>query len=265
MFTNPVKKRLTDGKLTLGTWSVLASPLSAEHLAREGFEFIVVDLEHHPIGVEMAVHYFQAITAGGAVPVARLAYNDHVYIKRALDAGALGIIIPLIKSADDARRAVEFSRFPPLGQRPYGGGRIGIYGPDYIARANDEIVVMLQIEHRQAVEQLDEILAVEGYDGCFIGPTDLALSMGMPTPAQGGCAELEDLIADLARRILNAGKPLGTVVHAVDLCRKRIGQGFTFMSLFSDLSLMKQSVQRARQEMKDHGLWPVARALGSDE
>lgn len=123
MLSNPVKKRLLDGQLVLGTWSVLGCPLAGEILAHEGFEFVIVDLEHFPIGVEMAAHYFQAIAAGGAVPVARLAYNDHVYVKRALDAGAMGIIIPLIRSADDARRAVAFSRFPPIGQRPYGGGR----------------------------------------------------------------------------------------------------------------------------------------------
>ena len=257
MLANPVKKRLLNDQLTLGAWSVLGGPLAGEFLAREGYEFVMVDLEHFPIGVEKAMHYFQAIGAGGAVPVARLAYNDHVYVKRALDAGALGIVIPLIKSGEDARRAVEFSRFPPLGQRPYGGGRISIYGPDYLARANDEVLVMLQIEHRQAVEHLDDILAVEGYDGCFIGPTDLALSMGMPTPMQGGCPELEDLIADLARRIRAAGKPLGTVVRSVETCRKRIDQGFRLMSMGSDLSFMMQASQRIRRELADQGIWPA--------
>ena len=256
MLTNPVKQRVLADKLSLGTWSLLGSPLIGEILACEGFEFVIVDLEHFPIGVEMAMHYFQAITAGGAVPVARLAYNDHVYIKRALDAGALGIVIPLIRTADDARRAVEFSRFPPLGQRPYGAGRIAIYGPDYVEQANDAILVMLQIEHRDAVDNLDEILAVEGYDGCFIGPTDLALSMGLRTPAQGGCSELEDLVADLARRIRAAGKPLGSVSSSAELCRQRIEQGFRFMSLISDLGFIRQGLQRARQEMQDHGLWP---------
>jgi 2-keto-3-deoxy-L-rhamnonate aldolase RhmA len=257
MLHNPVKKRLLDGQLTLGTWSVLASPLIGEMLASEGFEFVIVDLEHHPIGVEMAVHYFQAITAGGSVPVARLAYNDHVYVKQALDAGALGVIIPLIKSAEDARQAVEFSRFPPLGQRPYGGGRIAIYGPDYITQANNEILVMLQIETRQAVDCLDEILAVDGYDGCFIGPTDLAVSMGLTPPAKGGCEELEDLIADLARRIQAAGKPVGTVAHSVEQCRKRIKQGFRFMPLFSDLSFMRQGLAHAREQLKAEGMWPA--------
>ncbi len=259
MLSNPVKRQVINGELALGTWSALGSPLIGEFLAREGFEFVMVDLEHFPIGVEMAMHYFQAITAGGAVPIARLAYNDHVYVKRALDAGAMGIVIPLIKSADDARRAVEFSRFPPLGRRPYGGGRVGMYGTEYIARANDEILVMLQIEHADAVENLDEILAVDGYDGCFIGPTDLALSMDMRLPIEGGCPELEDLIADLARRILAAGKPLGTVVITSDLCRRRIDQGFRFMSLGSDNAYIRQSVQRLRGEMQAYGLWPERR------
>jgi 2-keto-3-deoxy-L-rhamnonate aldolase RhmA len=253
---NPVKKRLLSGELTLGTWSVLASPLIGEILANEGFEFVIIDLEHHPIGVEMTTQYCQAISAGGSVPIARLAFNDHVEIKRALDAGALGIIIPLIKSADDARRAVEYSRFPPLGDRPYGGGRVGIYGPDYLERANDEILVMLQIEHRRAVEELDEILAVDGYDGCFIGPTDLAISMGMPTPIQGGSDELEDLIADLAGRIQAAGKPMGTVGHTPEVIRKRIGQGFRFMPLMSDLTFVRRGIQWIRQDLKDHGMMP---------
>lgn len=256
MLTNLVKKRLLNGELTLGTWSVLASPLVGEFLATEGFEFVIIDLEHHPIGVEMATQYCQAISAAGGVPIARLAFNDHVEIKRALDAGALGIIIPLIKSADDARRAVEFSRFPPLGDRPYGGGRIAIYGPDYIERANDEILVMFQIEHRRAVDDLDAILAVQGYDGCFIGPTDLALSMGFPLPWQGSSDKLEDLIAYLAGRIKAAGKPMGTVGHTPEVIHKRIEQGFRFMPLMSDLTFIRQGAQRIRQDLKDHGLWP---------
>ncbi|MBN1343158.1 MAG: 2-dehydro-3-deoxyglucarate aldolase [Phycisphaerae bacterium] len=255
MFTNPVKKKLLEGRVSVGTWSVLASPLIGEFLAREGFDYVIVDLEHHPIGLEMAVHYFQAITAGGSVPIARLAYNDHVCIKRALDAGALGVIIPLIKSAAEALKAVEFTRFPPLGQRPYGGGRVGIYGVDYLKRANDEILVMLQIEHRQAVEDLDAILAVEGYDGCFIGPTDLAVSMGLRTPMEGGCAELEDLIADLAQRIRGAGKLLGTVSASAEAWRERVAQGFTFMPLCSDLSFMRQGLNAARRELEEAGLW----------
>lgn len=256
MLSNPVKKRLMNGELTIGTWSLLASPLSGEFLAAEGFEFVIVDMEHFPIGLETAAEYFRAISGAGSVPIARLPFNDHVYVKRALDSGALGIIIPLIKSADDARRAVEFSRFAPLGDRPFGGGRVSLYGPDYLKRANDEILVMLQIEHRKAVENLDEILAVEGYDGCFIGPTDLALSMGMPTPIEGGSDELEELIADLVRRIQAAGKPLGTVGHTAEVVRKRIEQGFRLMPVMSDLTFIRQGAQRVWRDLKDHGILP---------
>lgn len=257
MFHNPVKRKLLEGRRSVGTWSVLGNPLIGELLACEGFDYIVVDQEHFPIGLETTVNYFQAITAGGSIPIARLPFNDHVYVKRALDAGAMGIIIPLIRSADDARRAVAYSRFPPLGERPYGSGRIAVHGPDYLDMANDEILVMLQIEHRDAVEQLDEILAVEGYDGCFVGPTDLALSMGWPTPSQGGCDELEDLVGDLARRFNAAGKLVGTVCPNVPAFRARVEQGYKMVTLGSDFGLLRQAVQRARDELRIDGLWPT--------
>ncbi len=256
MFENPVKQRLLEGKACLGTWTLFGSTIAAEMLASYGFEFVVVDLEHFPIGVETAVHQYQAITAGGSVPIARLAKGEHVHIKRALDGGAMGIIVPLIETADDARCVVDSSRFPPAGRRPYGAGRIVVHGVEYLSRANDEILVMLQIERREAVDNLDEILAVEGYDGCFIGPTDLALSLGMPTPLQGGCQELEDLVSDLARRILAAGKLLGTVTQSPEVWRQRVEQGFQLVSLLGDLGYMRSGMQAALRDLESHGHWP---------
>ena len=177
------------------------------------------------------------------------------------DTSARRLIENIPGDAADARFVyADIERFLAAHERAQrSADRAAVYQAEYLDRANDEILVMLQIEHRDAVENLDEILAVEGYDGCFIGPTDLALSMGMPLPIQGGCQELEDLVGDLARRIAAAGKLLGTVSASTEMCRKRIEQGYRMVSLLSDLGFMRHGLLKAREEMDGHGPWPSPR------
>jgi 4-hydroxy-2-oxoheptanedioate aldolase len=254
MKENPLRKKLsTDAKL-VGGWLTLADPFAAEMIASVGFDYVVVDMEHWPADVPQAMRCFQAITAGGSVPVARLPANDPVWIKRTLDAGAMGLIIPLINSVDEAKAAIRDSRFPPLGRRPFGGGRAAVLnGLSYIAESNDQIVIVLQFEQVDVLPHVDEILKLEGFDVCFIGATDLALSMGEPVPAQARSEKLEATVAELVAKIHAAGFPASTTSVHADHCVQRLSEGFNLVSLSSDSALMmanaKQSFAKVRENI----------------
>ena len=176
---NPVKEKLQAGKPVIGTWISLASAISAEAMAQVGWDWIVVDAQHSAIGYENLVRCFQAITGRGPVPMARVSWNDPVSIMRVLDAGAMGIVVPMVNSKGEAEHAVGASKYAPVGFRSSGGSRIAPYVGDYFTWANQEILVVVMIETIQAVEQAEEILSVPGVDACFIGPGDLGASMGL--------------------------------------------------------------------------------------
>jgi 2-keto-3-deoxy-L-rhamnonate aldolase RhmA len=254
---NPVKAKLLAGGHSIGSWCVSGNPLSAEILATQGFEWVTVDIEHHPIDVAVATECFRAIQMAGAVPFARLPAYDPTWIKRFLDAGALGVIIPLIRSAEDVRNVVEWSRFPPLGRRPFGGGRgYFLYGREqYIRSANEVILVLVQIETPEAVNCLDEILAIEGIDGCFVGPTDLSLALGLPLPGAPS-AERDELVASLARRIRAAGKICATVGRSPEQAADLIGQGYQFVSVGGDLHFVQRVAADAVDDLRRRGLMP---------
>jgi 4-hydroxy-2-oxoheptanedioate aldolase len=172
------------GSPAIGTSVGMGSPAIAELLSHAGFDFVLVDLQHGAWTDETASHAFRAISLGGATPMARVAANDYGAIGRLLDRGALGIVVPMVNSAAEAQAAAHAMRYPPHGGRSSGGAPPR-FGAHYDAWANDEVFLAVQIETVQAVEQAEAILAVDGVDGCWIGPTDLARSMGVErgTPA----------------------------------------------------------------------------------
>jgi 2-dehydro-3-deoxyglucarate aldolase len=160
----------------------IGHPACAEVLARAGFDWVCVDLEHGAIDLETMTNIFRALGAFDCVPVARLPLNDPVWIRRTLDAGARALIIPMVKTATEAEAAVREAKYPPRGVRGFGYSRANMHGMDfesYIASANDEIAMIMQIEHKDAIANLDAILRVDGVDGLFIGPLDLSGSMGV--------------------------------------------------------------------------------------
>lgn len=182
-------------ELTFGAWAQMGHPASAEILARSGFDWVCVDLEHGVIGLETAANLFRAVSAQGAVPVARLPLNDAIWIRRTLDAGARGLIIPMVNSAEEAERALCEAKYPPRGRRGYGYARANLYGIDFeadIRSANGQIPVIMQIEHRDAIANLEAILAVPGVDAVFIGPLDLSGSFG-----KTGDLECPEMVAAL--------------------------------------------------------------------
>jgi 2-dehydro-3-deoxyglucarate aldolase len=179
-----MKSKLTKKKYILGSWINTGSSIIAEIMSACGFDYLVVDAEHSAVDVSECLNIFQAIKAGNpnCVPFVRLPGNDYSVTKRYLDAGAMGVIAPLINSVDDVKELIRSVKYPPIGERGVGFGRSHGYGysfNEYMEKANEETFVCIQIEHIKAVENIDKILSVKGIDAVFIGPYDLSASMGI--------------------------------------------------------------------------------------
>ncbi len=183
MINNPLKKALAENKVTLGSWIQIGHAVCGEIFAHAGFQWVCADMEHGGIDIECMSNIFRAIENCGAVPVARVPVNDLIWIRRSLDAGARGLIIPMVKTVEEAQAAVDSAKYAPLGERGFGYCRANQHGMEfdaYAASANDEIPIIAQIEHKDAIANLEDIVQVPGIDGCFIGPYDLSGSMGIP-------------------------------------------------------------------------------------
>jgi 2-keto-3-deoxy-L-rhamnonate aldolase RhmA len=244
LFENRVKKLIKEGKRTAGAWAQLCSPLSAECLARGGFDWILIDMEHAGGDIQTLMGQCQAIAAAGtvSVPLVRVPWNDVVWIKRILDAGAYGLMIPYVNTKEEAVRALQFCKYPPLGIRGIAGSvRAAGYGRDtagYLKRANDEIFIMLQIETPQAVANLEAIASVPGVDALFVGPMDLSTSMGhFGNPAH---PEVQAVIADIEARAKKIGMPLGTISGSWDQAKALYERGYQLITLASDSVLISK-------------------------
>ncbi|MHB9032558.1 MAG: HpcH/HpaI aldolase family protein [Anaerolineae bacterium] len=241
---NPVKAAMAAGQATVGGWSTFCSPVVAEAMAPLGFDWVCVDVQHSPVSWDTTVNCFRAIQLGGGVPMARIPWNESVWIQRTLDAGAMGLIIPMINNEADAVRAVSNMRYSPGGQRSYGGSRLRPYvDGDWKAWSDANMLCVVMIETVEAVQNAEAILAVPGVDACFIGPVDLALSMGIPISAVGPGTEHEAMI----QAVLAAGRKVGTPVgkHCNDGAevKMRIGQGFQFLACANDVRFMTKQAQ----------------------
>ena len=172
---------MKQGKVALGGWEGLISPAAAEIMARAGFDWVAADIEHAGHSVQDFAQMAMAVKSQGGVPLARVFDKSMNSIRRILDAGAQGVIVPMIRTADDAREAVAAAKYPPLGKRGVGAGSFCCYGIDLsgdMSLTNDDILVIVMVETREAVENIDEIMSVEGVDGMFLGPVDLSYSFG---------------------------------------------------------------------------------------
>lgn len=256
MRPNTVKRLLKEGKPAIGTWLNFPCVNSAEAMAYAGWDWVTVDMEHGPIDFEMLNNMFMAIASANSIPMCRIPDNDPVYIKRILDAGAMGIVVPMVNSAEEAANAVRYAKYPPEGVRSAGGGRwrFGLAGgnaADYMNAANDEILVIVQIEHIDAVDRAEEILSVPGVDACFIGPNDLAWSMGLGK----GAGEKDPSHADAVARVAAAGKKVGTPtgIHcrSVDEVAMRVEQGFQYCACMNDLGFMFNSASAGVKQIRE--------------
>ena len=250
MRTNQVKEKLKRGEPALGAWLSLPSVPSARIMARLGFDWLVVDMEHSAQNpVLMADMVATIADAGTCAPIVRVPTNSVEWFKWALDAGAWGVVVPMVNSREEAQRAVEYTKYPPLGERSIGGA-FGPYGfgitnwHDYAQTANDEIIVTIQIESRQALQHLDEILSVPGIDVAFVGPNDLHAQLGLTPSSEGAEPEFVaalDRIKVAARR---HGVAPGIFCSNGEAAAQRIREGFQMVNATGDISSMVEAAMR---------------------
>jgi 4-hydroxy-2-oxoheptanedioate aldolase len=233
----------------------LPSPEAAEYVANLGFDWLVIDTEHNAIDIRTLSQMFGAIAPSGVAPMVRIPWNLPENFKRVLDAGAWGIVVPMVNSREEAERAAEATFYPPKGTRSVGGGmpalRFGTTGAEYLKQANDEICLVLQIEHIDAVEHCDEILSVPGVAACFIGPNDLAASMGvgLGVPLESEDPRLIEAIAHVQATAKACGVAPGIHCSSSAGVNQRIGEGFQFLAMASELSFLVSGLNRALGEL----------------
>lgn len=247
MKTNPVKQKLKQGQPSFGTWLSLGSLHATRVLARSGYDWLTLDMEHGPFDWSQAAMLFAAIADAGCVPLCRVPEGDHYCIKRALDAGAFGIVAPMVDTVEQAQRIIAAAKYPPLGNRSVGGGmhalNFAASSGDYYELANDEILVVLQTESPRGVANAEAIYGLPGCDAVFVGPNDLRFNMRTPTGAKPSFADFEAAI----QRVIAAGKKTGTPtgIHVMDpeSALKRAEQGMQFIAVASDLRMLDTTAQ----------------------
>jgi len=249
-----LKKRLKKKELTIGSWLQIGSPVVAEIMVQAGFDWLVVDMEHSAISIDQAQSLIQIIDLAGCVPLVRLHSNDSVLIKRVMDAGAQGIVVPNVNCREDAIAAVRASRYPPYGTRGIGLWRAQGYGFDfdkYKEWQENGSTVIAQIEHIDAVNNFEAIVGTEGIDGFIIGPYDLSASLGFP-----GKYDHPDFRAalDTIKTVSNKCDVLmGThvVMPDVSTVKQKINEGYRFIAYSTDTLLLGQSCRGALREIRD--------------
>ena len=252
-FSNKVKEKLTNGDNVHGIFMMAGEPAFAEIMGYGGLDFVLVDTEHSSNTLQQVEHIFRAIEVSGATPFMRVTVNDRARILQALDSGARGIVIPQVNTAEQAQAAVTAARYSPSGERGVAGVvRAARYGfipfHDYIEQANNNVMVLTQVEHVDAVANLDDILAVEGLDGIFIGPTDLSQSMGIV--GQFANPELRETITWVIQQARKAKKVVGMFcLNAAD-ARYWREQGANFITIGTDTMLIAGAVRKLVSDLK---------------
>jgi 4-hydroxy-2-oxoheptanedioate aldolase len=251
---NTFKAALRDFRQQIGVWCTIPGSGHAEALASCGFDWMVIDTEHSIIDLATVQAMLQAIAPWPVSPIVRPGWNDAVEIKRLLDVGAQTILVPYVQSAAEAAQAAAAVRYPPQGVRGVAGHvRANRYGAiaDYVARANSEICLIVQVETTEALGRIEEIAAVEGVDGIFVGPADLAASMGHP--GQSSHPEVRAAILDAVGRIRAAGKPAGILSRDPSIIEASIAAGTTFTAVDIDCAILTTGARAAARRWKHGG------------
>lgn len=234
MRTNTVKEKWTRGEVTHGAWLSIPSSFSAEVMAHQGFDWVCIDMQHGVVDYQVAVTMLQAIGTTETIPFVRVPWNEPGIIGKMLDAGAMGVIIPMVNSVEEARAAVAACRYFPDGARSYGPTRAAYYaGNDYFAGANREIACIPMIETRQAVERLDDILSAPGIDAVYVGPADLSITLGLQ-PRMDNEGPFEEARLRIAERCAKYGVTAG--IHAnASLAAKHEAAGYRMITVSGDV------------------------------
>lgn len=251
---NRLREKIKARELTLGSWITIGHPNVAEILANAGFDWLVIDIEHNPIDPAMVQTLITTIQSKGAKAIVRVNKNEEVVIKQVLDAGADGIIVPMVCSKDDAIQAVNYAKYPPIGKRGVGLARAQQYGrqfDSYKRWVTEGLIVIAQIEHIDGINNLEEIISVEGIDGTIIGPYDLSGSMGMPGEFE------KPVVKEALKRYIDVCKahsfPMG--FHVVDArpekIQEKIDEGYTFIAYGTDFLFMGDTARKGMDTLKN--------------
>ncbi len=237
---NELKRRLKRDEQVYGTWITIESPIVAEMLSTMGFDYFVFDTEHSPLDIYQAQTLMQAMRGQETTPIVRAWWNDLVAIKRALDIGAYGVIVPWVNNREEAELAVKATRYGPKGLRGCGPRRAAMFDPDYLKTADEEILVICQIETRKAVDNIEDIASVEGVDVTYIGPADLSASLGhLGDMSHPDVQEAIDTVYDATKA---AGKAAGIHQGSGRTIKERMEKGYNFITIGNDLVFLKNGV-----------------------
>jgi 4-hydroxy-2-oxoheptanedioate aldolase len=238
-----LKSRWAAGETTLGAWCMIPSALTAEALARGGFDWVLIDMQHGCMDYETALAMIRAIDLTPAVPIVRVPWNDPGVIGRVLDAGALGVVVPMIQTPEDARRAVEACLYPPTGRRSFGPVRVGVRdGPGYFSSANARVAVIPMIETAEALASVEDIAAAPGVDALFVGPFDLSVALGLPPGDNDGKPAFDDAIRKVSAAARRAGVATAVLSNA-KIAPLRIEQGFQMISVTTDIAALTMATR----------------------
>ncbi|MGJ7038582.1 4-hydroxy-2-oxoheptanedioate aldolase [Shinella sp. BE166] len=259
MIRNGVKQRWAEGKPVINGWLSIGNSFSAEIMAAQGYDSLTIDMQHGIVGYDGTVPMLQAMRASGVTPLVRVPWLDPADIMKALDAGAYGVICPMINTRAEAERLVSYVRYPPAGVRSFGPSRaLFSAGPGYAAEADDEIICLAMIETAQAYENLEDILATPGLDGVYIGPADLTLGLQGKRYAPGFDRREPEMI-EAIKRILHAAHKAGkrAALHngTPEYAAEAVGWGFDFVTVSNDVRLLAAaadaSVRRFRELVQE--------------
>lgn len=248
---NPFLAALKSGTPQIGLWVSLGGNIAAEVVAGAGYDWVLIDMEHSPNELASVLSQLQVFAASSSTAIVRPDWNDTVKVKRLMDIGAPGLLFPMVQSPDEAAKAVAATRYPPAGLRGVGGAtRATKYGrvTDYFVRAADETAVLVQVETRAALACADEIAAVDGVDGVFFGPADIAADLGLLGKPMA--PEVWDTILPVAKRLMAAGVPVGTLVQDPAFAKSLLADGFTFVACGLDTTLLARAADSLLETMR---------------
>jgi 4-hydroxy-2-oxoheptanedioate aldolase len=237
-------------QVILGIWQHLPIPMVSRYLAQMGWDWIILDLQHGPMNSETAYECIHTIRTAGSKPLVRVPIGNPSDIQKYLDLGAQGIVVPMINSREEAEISAQAAKYPPTGGRSMGGDDRVHYGEDYPQRANRETKLLVQIEHIDAVNVVEAILSVEGVDGCFVGPTDLALSMGLPHAGFESNPQHRAAIQRTLEACQAAGKMPCCNTYSLPEAQAKAKQGYQCITLESDMKLFITAAQRLLADLR---------------
>jgi 4-hydroxy-2-oxoheptanedioate aldolase len=261
MRPNALKKKIADGARCVGGWAAIPSPYATEIYAAQGWDYVTLDMQHGALDLNDVVPMLQAINAGSdATALVRVPWNDPAHIMRVLDAGAYGVVCPMINTKADAEALVRSGRYPPLGERSFGPFRAAQYGgADYWQHANDEVLLFAMIETRQAVENLSEILSVKGLNGVYIGPSDLSLSLGKPPTLDPTDPSVLEAMAVILKTTRERGLIAGVHTDGPKTAAKRFAEGFHYCTLLNDSRALAVAAANLVREARGEAAAAVAK------